>query len=294
MSFQQPALRPLSAGEILDRAFRLYRANFWFFINLVGILLIPLSVLELLGLFFFQNTPFLFLAQLLQLILIGNLLNGAMACAASDAYLGRSVSIGDSYQQALRRFWSFFLANLRLGLMYLFPIVISMVVFIAMLMLSFTVRGVTDAFFFTIFFATALFVVGYIILWYVRWGLNIPVILIEGMGGRDGPTRSWSLTSKDFWHAFVVLVASALLYVLATWLPRIMVDYVVQRFEILPTIGPALSLMLAQLGYIISIPLSMSILVILYYDLRVRREGYDLELALEIAAKELDVPGEQI
>jgi hypothetical protein len=35
------------------------------------------------------------------------------------------------------------------------------------------------------------------------------------------------------------------------------------------------------LGALISAPLSMSAYVILYYDLRVRREGYDLQLALQ-------------
>ncbi|MGC1377684.1 MAG: hypothetical protein WA821_15730 [Anaerolineales bacterium] len=40
-------------------------------------------------------------------------------------------------------------------------------------------------------------------------------------------------------------------------------------------------------------PLSISASVILYYDLRVRREGYDLELAMKITTDEPAISGEQ-
>jgi hypothetical protein len=47
-----------------------------------------------------------------------------------------------------------------------------------------------------------------------------------------------------------------------------------------------MALVLRQLGYIISIPFGISALVILYYDLRVRQEGYDLELAVQLSDEE--------
>jgi hypothetical protein len=51
-------------------------------------------------------------------------------------------------------------------------------------------------------------------------------------------------------------------------------------------IGPVLSLVITQLGTIISTPFSVIAQVLLYYDMRIRYEGYDLELALQAIDQE--------
>jgi hypothetical protein len=275
MTVQPQNLRPLRAGEILDRAFRLYRANFWLFIGIAGVLLGPLLVLELLSLFIFHETR---LVSSIRSFLTGYLLQGAMIWAASRSYLGHPTSMKDSYRQAQRCFRPFFGAGLRQVLAYL-P---------AGILFGLGAIGGAPG-----IIIVALFIVPYIVFLSTRWGLSFPAITIENMNGADGLTRSWSLTSKDFWHVCVVLLASVLLSSLASSLPAVIITYAMQLFEPLRVIGPALSSVIIQLGAIISIPLSMSILVILYYDLRIRREGYDLELALQTTAEEIGISDEQ-
>ena len=44
----------------------------------------------------------------------------------------------------------------------------------------------------------------------------------------------------------------------------------------------------------IALPLSISILVIAYYDMRVRLEGYDLELALQSTPETFEITHESV
>jgi hypothetical protein len=276
MTIQPPNLRPLKVGEILDRAFRLYRANFRLFIGIVSVLLVPFLVLELLSLFIFHETR---LVSSIRSFLTGYLLDGAMIWVTSHSYLGHPTSMKDSYRQARRCFRPFFGASFLQVLAYL-PA--------GILFALGTVGGALGI------VIMALFVAPYIIFLSTRWGLSFPAIMLENMNGTNGLTRSWSLTSKDFWRVCVVLTASSVLSYMAISLPAIMIVYAMQLFDALSMIGPALSSVLTQLGAIMSLPLTMSILVILYYDLRVRREAFDLELALQTPLVETNISNEQI
>lgn len=131
------------------------------------------------------------------------------------------------------------------------------------------------------------------VFWTVRWGLAIPAVLIERISVRKVLDRSWNLTAKDFWHSSIVVGASALLFFLITLIPSILGSYVMLFFPDVSTLGLIPFLVLLHLGYVISIPLTISIIVILYYELRVRREGYDLELSIQ-SAIENDALGEEI
>ena len=48
MTAVAPDLRPLTLGEILDRAVRLYRRNFANFIGIIALVQVPLSIIQLL------------------------------------------------------------------------------------------------------------------------------------------------------------------------------------------------------------------------------------------------------
>jgi len=275
MALQPSNLRPLSAGEVLDRAFRLYRAHFWLFIGIAGILLAPFLALELLSLFIFGQTT---IVSYIQSFFEANLLYGAMVWAASRAYLGLPVSMNDSYRQAQPRFGSFFGANFMQGAAY-FP---------AIILVGLGALGGTGC-----VVIMALCAIPYLVFLSIRWGLVVPAIMIEGLAASPSLKRSWSLTAQDFKHIFVVLMASTILSYLVVLLPGTIIVYAMTQFEILKEIGLALSSVITQLGILLSVPLTTSILVIIYYDLRVRREGYDLELALGATTDEPAISGEQ-
>ena len=123
MTVQHPTLRPLKAGEILDRAFRLYRANFWLFIGIASLTIVPLLGLELLCLFIFRDTTIFSVIRsgitLLQSFLEINFLYSAMIWAVSCSYIGLPVSWRDAYVEAQYYFRTTFAVNFRQGLVYL-------------------------------------------------------------------------------------------------------------------------------------------------------------------------------
>ena len=267
MSISPPNLRPLSVGEILDKAFRLYRANFRMFIGIAVLFYVPFGVIQVLSQVFFRDTT---LAVNLQNF-ISILLWGALTWAASRVYLGLPASSGEAFQAGRHRFWSVWGASFLEG-MALIPAIIA----IALGALG-GVPGVL---------IMSFIAVPYIAFITTRWGINIPGIIIENVGARAGLDRSWALTSKDAWHALGTLFTSSLLVYLVSGLPGILVGYASRQYGILPELGPFVSIIIAQLGSLISTPLSASAGVILYYDLRVRREGFDLQLILNTPVPE--------
>lgn len=268
MTIQPGNLRPLKAGEILDRAFRLYRANFWHFTAVAGIVLGPLLLLQLSLQFLLHNTGPVGFIQLM----LTYLLDGALLWVASHAYLGTHVTMDDSYRTAGRYFPRFVGVSLLHGLVYVPMIFISIFIMTAFSFLNNSVAVVL----------VVLVVAPYIFFFSVRWWFSYPVIILENLTVGDALKRSWALTSQEFWHTGVVWIASSLLVYLISFLPSVLIGFATQLFAVdASETSVALAAVIFQLGSVITLPISMSILVIAYYDMRIRIEGYDLELALQ-------------
>lgn len=277
MNLQTVNLYPLTVGEILDRAFRLYRTNFWLLIGIAGVILAPFLCLEIVSWIVIQDTS---IVSLTEGVLTTNLLVGALIWAASCVYMGDTVSLNGAYKVALHRFWPMFRANFLQGLAYV-PIGL------AFGLISMAGSGCLAV--------LIPIVIIYIAYFATRWSVATTTVVIETLDGSSGLKRSWLLTAKDFKHILgTVFVAGLLVYLLGS-LPSVIINFALVRFGDTLQIGHVLSLVIAQLGSLLSLPFSAVSIVILYYDLRVRREGYDLELALQDEKdKESDSPDEQI
>jgi hypothetical protein len=118
-----------------------------------------------------------------------------------------------------------------------------------------------------------------------RWSLTVPVIMLEGHGTRSAWRRSASLMQGHYRRVMVVmgavllwvwLVSSGPSYV-AQIITDIMVPFEWQR--------GALSLWLevgvVELINTLLLPIPFIAYTLVYYDLRVRNEGYDLLRILE-------------
>jgi membrane-anchored glycerophosphoryl diester phosphodiesterase (GDPDase) len=195
-----------------------------------------------------------------------------MIGAASRAYFGHPVSISEVYSQAWRFIRPFFAANLLQGLAYA-PV--GLVLFLVLM----STRGNQTVGIIIL----ALLGGPIIIALATRWGVVLPAIMFESLSASDGLRRSWFLTKNEFWHTCIPIFSSSLLSYLIVALPALLIDYLFQWLSVpeVVLVGTMSSLVLTQLGQIIALPLTLSIQVILYYDLRVRHEGYDLELALQ-------------
>lgn len=267
-------LRPLTLGEILDRTFSLYRKNFLLF---AGITAIPqLLVLALrLGQTLFVTAPGLtrtarlprtqpqsdFSSTVLTLVvlaIVGFIVyvvaylfaQGGTVFAVSDLYLGRSTTIGAS------------LGRMRGQLGSLFGVVLLNGLAIIAGLFLLIVPGIYVA---------------------CRLITCVPAALLEDLGPIDSLERSFSLTKGFAGRSFLIyLLYFCLLYgaVLLFAMPFTMAMLLAAKHpEAMP-----MWLALAQVGQFIANVLVVPILTIatavFYYDLRVRKEAFDLQFML--------------
>ena len=137
-----PRLRPMSIGDMLDAAFRLYRRHFLTFIGIVALLQVPMAILQFaaqlpymqalqrftarppglrrgparsISFPFAQLLPYyalIFGLGIFQYLLVYNLMTGALANAISRSYLGQPISILSSYNIGFKRFIALIAASL--------------------------------------------------------------------------------------------------------------------------------------------------------------------------------------
>jgi len=289
-------LRPLSLGELLDRAFLLYRRNFWLF---AGITLIPAVLILPMQFFLLRNrgTPFPWnppspqshaeaygYVFLFVYWFIYAMVQGATTFAVSDAYLGRPSTVREAYGKVRGRFWRVIGVTLGVGirvfaLIFLF-VVLAVIMGVALTAALTGGRGAPSTF-------AALFAMGLVFagmafaVWVgVRYAVSIPAVLLENIKARAAIRRSVDLSLGRRGQAFVaILLGFVVTYAMAF------------LFQGPFYAGIALTKMKGQLpawlvlamstsstiGGVIAGPLLMIILVVFYYDLRIRKEAFDLQ-----------------
>lgn len=257
-----PQLRPLSIGETLDAGFRLLRARFGTLIVCVLVPMVPLSIIATIIEASTNDQAFDVNATTttsddgaaIAGTLIGALIQGAAAALAvaacfrviSSAYLGERAEAGPS---------------LRYGLSRLLPLMVAYIVLSIVIGIS------------------ALFLLLPAIFLSVKWSVTFAAIVAERAGPFKAIGRSWELTRGHWWRVFgtllVVALISLVLYIavvaglggaIATSDDMSEVTYA--------TLTTALTVILFAILY----PLVASIVTVIYYDLRVRNEGFDLHL----------------
>ena len=253
-------LRPLSVGELLDRAFRLYRAQFLKFTGIVALPLIPMALLQIWSLSSFGTSG---LVDLGQQLFIQPLISAVLSVAISEAYLWEPVSIGEAYRRGSRRYWRLLAASFLIGLAIGGPAVL----------LGICVSLVTMG------MGLLIFVIIIPLAAYLgtRWGMFTPAVVLEEEGAVDGLRRSWHLTEGHFWRVFGTSVLAGVLTLILAQLPAEVVTYAISSTASLE-LAAILSTVVSQLSLVITMPFSLAVTTLLYYDLRVRKEGYDLEL----------------
>ncbi len=155
-----PDLRPLSLGELLDRAITIYRKNFITLIGIAAVVSIPLLAAQLVAaLVTYSTNPFLSgnftpgsnpFAQTLPLLIsyaaafilaiirfiAGTFQTGALAVVVSESYHGRRSSIKQAYGTTLRRWASLLLGLIIVGLANLALMLIVALPFFGTLFIS--------------------------------------------------------------------------------------------------------------------------------------------------------------
>jgi len=113
-----------------------------------------------------------------------------------------------------------------------------------------------------------------------RWRLSRPIIILEGQDLLAGMRRSWGLTKGWFWRicgiffcltVLLSIVSEFIVSLVLVFMPALSLGYSTQSILLVQTLIPAAI-------DILMLPLFTAIDLTIYYDLRVRKEGFDLLL----------------
>ncbi|MBK7715897.1 MAG: hypothetical protein IPI38_10795 [Gemmatimonadetes bacterium] len=245
-----PVLRPLSLGEILDVAFGLYRS---LFLPLLVVTLVTSALPVVLSVYIesaggaLLNLPMYFLNLLLNAVL-GAIASAAATFVVSDSYMGRAISARDAFARATPF----------IGRLIVLGVLMSLVIGIGLV---------------------CVIIPGVIL--FTGLALSTPALVIEGLPSANAAMgRSWALTrgfrGKLFWVLVTVLVLILLPTIALGGFAAASGDATLLE----PTVSPATLgwLVAASLIQLLIYPLFYCVLTVAYYDLRVRKEAFDLEV----------------
>lgn len=240
-------LRAMGVGAILDRGLRLYIDNFGILLAISLVFSVPVAALEL---FLSSATGSDRLEQTLVALLVG-LAAGAGIVAFIQGALVSAVS--DIYLGAPASIGR----SLRTGAVRAIPLLIGIILYSIITTVGFAfciLPGVV--------LMGALFAV-------------VPIIVLERRGPIDAIARSWELSSGMRLRAFAAIFFAQL--------QPALVSYVVAIPAAMLEMDQLKTQAMTHLAVALVQPYAAVVLILLYYDFRVRREAFDLQvLAVEL------------
>lgn len=288
---QAPALRPLGIGDIIDRVLNVYRAvplvllalaaiPYLFFVLVLGAAGLSMGA-ALLGFAPFLDPdvapdrlpPAESLAALAAVgivAIVGGIAtaliqSAALMHAASERYLGRVPTIGGSFR-----------AGLRVALPLLGMGLLAFIAFMVM-WVGLVVAGALVGEWWSILVTILVALVGTVYL-AASWMVAPAVITLERSGPLRGLGRAWRLSEGHRWRVLGLLLLLGVLQVVLS----ILLSTIFLAGFALDEVGQiVLQQVVNLLASIAWAPIYWGTFAILYYDLRVRKEAFDLQLAAE-------------
>ena len=262
-------LRPLSLGELLDRTFTLYRQHFVLF---AGITAIPQLLILLYNLLLgslsgatrepitgqVQVAPASMSAGVAVASLIAILLyfvaylfaQGGTFFAVSELYLGRTTTIGASLQRMRGKVLKL------LGVTILNGLVVGAATILLI------IPGIYMA---------------------CRLITCVPAALLEDLGPGESLSRSYDLTKNEAGRAFVIFLLYVLLLAVAVVVFEAPFTFLANFSANTPDMAhvwTAASQVGRFLARVLVLPYLTIATAVFYYDLRVRKEAFDLQLMM--------------
>jgi hypothetical protein len=248
-----PRFEAMTTGVLLDRAFRLYTSNFSLMLGITAAAYVPFYLIMVIiesrvgvnvqapsgGL---STLLFQIVFMILWASIAFPIASGAATYAISERYLGNEVTIGEALRLALSRFWTLSIAQITATIRVLFGFLL-------------------------------LIIPG--ILWMLSYALIVPAVLIEGQNATPSLRRSRDLVKgqrgKVFCVMFIINVLQGLLALGVSMISGMI-------FNSDSGSGAVLNSAMNNLLSIFLTPLGIVATILLYYDMRIRKEGFDLEM----------------
>jgi len=303
----------MSTGEVLDRTFNLYRNHFLLFSGIsvgqvvflvLGILavipmgaLLPLSNFNsvdpftILGTFgVYSLIIFLFFGAGYAIVL------GATVYAVSKVHLGQPATIRASYREIRPLVLRTLRIVLSVFIRYVGTVILSylVVIVVGAVLIPNLVRAVGGALptyvaWMLVASLLGLFVAGMVLAVriYCRYSLAVPACLLERLPARQAMKRSKWLSKGALGRIFLVFLLMAILTAGLTYALQIPVFF-------LSALDANVLIIVCQLlGMFIAItvaaPISTISVCLMYYDQRVRKEAFDLQLMMEAVGQQSQV-----
>lgn len=229
----------MGLGQILDTAIKLYQANWKTFMGIVAVLVVPFGLITA-----FVGTTELFgalvLVAIVEGLVIQPLIEAAMAKAAADVYLEREVEVGATYG-------------------YVVPLLGSVLWVIILVALA-------------VFGGAFLLLVG-AIFFAVRFYFAVVVVVVEGERGTEALRRSWRLVKGSTWRVLGIIIVVLIISGIVSLILAVPFTILTEATQVL-----AFAILGDVLASVVVAPFTAIAFILLYFDLRIRKEGYDLEV----------------
>jgi hypothetical protein len=276
-------MRPLNLGETLDASVQIVRRRWRTLALVMLVVAVPIQVLDLViitsttdtyqvgsGAFstdapatrttYSDESAYIGGQVVIQLLALIGYILGTVACyrVIAGAYLGESPDVRESLRFAARRAG----ATLWLSVLLVLGLIAA---FIALI-----IPGIWLA---------------------VAWSVAIPVMLVEHVGGAKALGRSFALVKDRWWATFGRLaVAYILVSVVTLVVTAVAIGLAVSVVDD-TSFGALLLEHLANLLVsLVTTPFIAALTTLVYFDLRVRKEGFDVARLAERMGEEPSAP----
>lgn len=254
-------LRPLSLGEILDRTFTIYRNYFLLFFGISALPRLAVLAVQIPQIWLGAqgrggsigaslSGGLLGLVVLVLSVVAYLYSQGGTVIAISDIYLGRPITIGEA------------LGRMKGNAGTLFAIAFLNGLAVAGGMILLIVPGIYVA---------------------CRLIVSVPAALIEDRTARDSLSRAWDLTRGFAGRAFLmgllffVIVMAADLILVGPFSISMVISLRNNSLSLLSQLGATVG---GEIAAILTQPILLIATAIFYYDLRVRKEAFDLQFMM--------------
>lgn len=245
-------LRPRSTSEIVDAAVQLVRGHYLVYVMIAALI----------------NAPAIAYATMQYDVILGggpahinwsaallsfavstsfSLLNESVSIAAmSRPYLGQPLDLGDALGTALRR---------------IIPLILAQIV-----------RFIVMGFGFIVILVPGIYIA-------VRTFCLSAVVMLEPEASSPFTIfgRTWDLSEQDAMHIFLAALLSTVFVIVGVVAGGLLATVL---GSVVPGLGGPRTHQLLQSAFVCFVaPIGAAVITVLYYDLRIRREGFDLELS---------------
>ena len=284
--------RARSNAELLDAAFEIYRRHFAIFLSAGVVAALPMAVVQYTALSVmgsqrgaavmapnmsmasFAAMEGMMLLAYLVMLFITPFTEGVTVVASARAYRGESVELADAVRAVFARPVAVLLAYWARFFLIMVGVAVVAIVGGILVGIASVISKVLGAILVVPFIAAVFAVM--ILIW-KRYFAVMPALLVEEKRVADAMGRSKELSDGNGWR--IVLLVGIVILVVMTFGAGL------GAFA-----GYLISGVLGALVYLFCVALvsqfSGIVLTLLYFDLRIRKEGYDIELL----ARSLDAP----